>query len=208
MDKVDALYDYGVRMITPMHYMVNEIGDIMTAPAKQGKLTEVGRKIVERMMALGIIVDVAHAHYNTLQGIAEIAGANGVPIVDSHTNLTRRNNPYGTTRLRTWEEMEIIAKTNGVVCTWPMSSQPVDSHRTSFLDWAAENLEIAQTIGIDHVGLGTDGGGSLTPLIEGYESILDLPKLADAMDKVGFKPSEISAYMGGNMLRIIKQCLG
>jgi len=61
-------------------------------------------------MDLGIIVDVAHAHYNTLQGIAEIARTNRVPIIDSHTSFTGRENPYGTTRLRTWKKWNLWRK--------------------------------------------------------------------------------------------------
>jgi microsomal dipeptidase-like Zn-dependent dipeptidase len=205
--KIDLLYNYGVRVITPMHYMVNEIGDIMTQPAQWGQLTDVGAKMVERMMALGIIVDVAHAHADTLQGIADIALANDVPIIDSHTCLSRRKNPYGTTRARTREEMERVANTGGIVCTWPLAVQGGESQRTSLLDWAAENLEIARTIGIEHVGLGTDAGGGVPDFVEGYKSIMDLPRLVDAMYQVGFKPIEVSAYMGGNILRIIKRCL-
>jgi microsomal dipeptidase-like Zn-dependent dipeptidase len=209
LDKVDELYNLGVRLITPMHRIVNDIGDIMTASPSNGGITVIGQQLVERMMSLGIIVDVAHAHFNTLEGIAEIARVNGVPIIDSHTSLTHRENPYGTTRLRTAEEMEMVAETGGVVCTWP-SRWYVDTnhHRTSFLDWAKENLEIVREIGIGHIGLGTDGGGGGPGLIDGYESILDLPKLVEAMVEVGFKRGEIQAYMGGNMLRVIKQCIG
>ncbi len=212
LDKLDELYDLGVRLINPMHNRVNVIGSIMTEipPGdSNGGLTGFGQQMVERMMSLGIIVDAAHAYINTLQGIAEIARIHGVPIIDSHTSLTHRENPYGTTRLRTFEEMEMVAETGGVVCTWPLGWY-VDAshHRTSFLDWANETLEIARHIGIEHVGLGTDGGGGLPDLIVGYESILDLPKLVEAMEEVGFKRSEIAAYMGGNIFRIIKQCIG
>ena len=134
---------------------------------------------------------------------------NGVPIIDSHKSLTHRENPYGTTRLRTFEEMEMVAETGGVVCTWPLAwSVDENHHRTSFSDWAEENLEIAQRLGIEHVGLGTDGGGGLPDLIDGYESILDLPNLVDAMDEVGFKRRDITAYMGGNLRRVIKNCIG
>ncbi len=208
LDKVDELYDLGVRLITPMHNRINAIGDIMTAAPSNGGLTGVGQQMVERMMSLGIIVDVAHAHRNTLQGIAGIALSNGVPIIDSHTSLTHRENPYGTTRLRTFEEMEMVAETGGVVCTWPLGWYVDDSHhRMSVLDWARENLEIVRRIGIEHVGLGTDGGGGLPDLVDGYESILDLPNLVEAMDEVGFKRSEIAAYMGGNSFRVMRQCI-
>jgi membrane dipeptidase len=216
LNKVDELYDLGVRLITPIHDRVNAIGYTMKVQApdvlphpNDGALTLIGQQMVERMMSLGMIVDVAHAYINTLQGIAEIARINGVPIIDSHTSLTHRENPYGTTRLRTFEEMEMVAETGGMVCTWPLGwYSDASHHRTSFLDWAEENLEIARRIGIEHVGLGTDGGGGLPELIEGYGSILDLPKLVVAMEEVGFKRSEIAAYMGGNLFRIIKQCIG
>jgi membrane dipeptidase len=210
VDKVDLLYDLGVRLITPMHNKVNAIGYTMKVQPPDalphpdgGSLTVVGQQQVERMMSLGIIVDVAHAYINTLQGIAEIARINGVPIIDSHTSLTHTEN-YGNTRTRTFQEMEMIVETGGVVCTWPLSY----GNRTSFLAWASETLQIAEHFGIEHVGLGTDGGGGLPELIEGYGSILDLPKLAVAMEEVGFKRNEIAAYMGKNMLRVIKQCLG
>ena len=203
LNRVNELYNLGVRLITPMHNRINAIGDIMTAAQSNGGLTGVGQQMVERMMSLGMIVDAAHAYINTLQGIAEIARINGVPIIDSHTSLTHIEN-YGNTRARTIEEMEMVAETGGVVCTWPLSY----GNRTSFLDWANETVEIARQIGIEHVGLGTDGGGGLPDLIEGYGSILDLPKLVEAMEEVGLKRSEIAAYMGGNLFRIIKQCIG
>ncbi len=59
-----------------------------------------------------------------------------------------------------------------------------------------------------HIALGTDGGGVLPEMVGGDKSILDLPKLVIAVDEVGFKRSEIAAYMGGNLFRVIKQCIG
>ena len=203
--RVDVLYDYGVRLMTLMHYMINEIGDIMTAPPQHNGLTHIGQQFVERMMSLGILVDVAHAHIDTLAGVVEIADEAGLPIIDSHTSLAHVAN-YGHTRRRTLEEMEMIAETGGLVCTWPVRYDP---SRVTILDWANENLEISRNIGIEHIGLGTDGCGLKceTSLIEGYDSILDLPKLVEAMDEVGFKRSEIEAYMGGNLFRVTKQCV-
>jgi len=206
---IDDLYGLGVRLITLMHRRVNQIGDIMTGAPVNGGLTDIGQQIVERMIKLGIIVDVAHAHINTLEGIAEIARSERVPIIDSHTSLTHRSNPYGTTRLRTFAEMEMVAETGGVICTWPLKWYfDENNHRTTVLNWAEENLEIAQRIGIEHLALGTDGGGVLPEMVDSYESILDLPKLVAAMDEVGFKRREITAYMGGNLFRVIKKCIG
>ena len=208
---LDILYECGVRMITLMHYLDNQFGQAMRkdrAKTYGNGLEVLGEKVVNRMMELGIVIDVAHAHYPTLRDIAKIATTNGIPLIDSHTSLSPCTEFCGG-RLRTWEEMEMVAETGGVICTWPLKWEGSNgSSRLTIHDWAKENLEIAREIGIEHVGLGTDGGGVLPLMVDDYSSILDLPKLVEAMDEVGLKRSEIEAYMGGNLFRVIKQCIG
>ena len=204
--KIDDLYQYGVRVITLMHYRVSVFGDIMTAPPKHKGLTNEGKKLVGRMQELGIVVDVAHAHIDTLKGIVEITGK---PVIDSHTGLSYTSEPPGG-RSRSWKEMEMVAKTGGVVCTWPLAFKRKAVQRETFLDWAREALAMKQRLGIDHIGLGTDSGGLLktSRVIEGYKDIRDITRLADAMLEVGLTKNDIAAFMGGNLLRVIKACIG
>jgi len=63
-------------------------------------------------------------------------------------------------------------------------------------------------IGMEHVGLGTDGGGHLPARIKGYSDVRDLRKLAQAMTEVGLTREDIAAYMGGNFLRVFKAYTG
>jgi len=211
VDRVNEFYEMGVRMITLIHYRNNELGDVMRVwrdldpgPRNQG-LTSAGRKIVERMQEIGIMVDAAHAHMSTLKQIVEVSGK---PLVDSHTNPCSFEDPSKCGRLRTWKEMEWVAKTGGVVCTWPFAYRRESIRRMSFLDWAGEILEMKKRLGMEHVGLGTDGGGHLSRLIEGYRDVRDLVQLAKAMQEVGFTQDEISAYMGGNFYRVLRSCIG
>lgn len=213
-EDLDNLYNYGVRMITLMHDQDSQFGYAMRKTAVNDDdtgLTELGKKVIEKMMELGIVVDVAHAHYYTLKDIVEIARENNVPILDSHTSLhpcKYYENQCGG-RLRTWDEMEMVASTGGLICTWPLRWERQDgTGRLTIEDWAKENYEIKEKLGSNHIALGTDGGGLLPKLVEGYKDILDLPKLVEAMHKVGFKGNEIEAYMGGNFLRILKRCIG
>lgn len=203
-DKLDELRDHGVRLVTVMHYQRGDLGDIMTEVPFHGGLTQKGKTIIEKMCSLGLIIDCAHAHVNTLGPITEIALAHGLPVIDSHTGLTRMAEPQ-TGRRRTLGEMKTIADTGGVVCIWPVSY----GTKTEFRNWAGEIRLIADEIGIEHVGLGTDGGGigTAAPLINGYSSVLDLPKLVAAMYDAGFKRSEIDAFFGGNLLRVMKAYL-
>ncbi len=197
--------------MTLLHYRNNELGDTMRmsrnlspGPLCHG-LTPAGRKVVERMQNLGIVVDVAHAHTATLKEIAEISSR---PLVDSHTNPCPIEDPLQCGRSRTWKEMEWIAKTEGVVCTWPLAYARGATTRRTFSDWAKEILEMKNRLGMEHVGLGTDGGGNLPGFIEGYRDIGDLVKLVKAMQEVGFPKDEIAAYVGGNVYRVLRSCIG
>jgi microsomal dipeptidase-like Zn-dependent dipeptidase len=209
-ENLETLYRNGVRMVTIMHNDDNQFGQVMKdRPGKDAPgLTDLGAHLVERLIALGMIVDVAHAHYATLKDVADIARLRGVPIVDSHTSLTPAPEPDGH-RLRTWEEMETVAGTGGVVCTWPLkwSSQALQYDRGTVFHWARENYEMKLRLGPDGVGLGTDGGGRLPAFVDGYASILDLPKLADAMCQAGFGRFEVESYMGRSMAGVIRRCL-
>ncbi len=211
VDRVNEFYNMGVRMITLIHFRNNELGDVMRpwkdldpGPRNRG-LTPAGTKIIERMQELGMTVDVAHAHRDTLRQIAEVSGK---PLVDSHTNPCSFDDPTRCGRLRTWKEMEWVAKTGGIVCTWPFAYRKESIRRMSFLDWAGEILEMKRRLGMEHVGLGTDGGGHLSKLIEGYRDVRDLVRLVKAMREVGFSQGEISAYMGGNFYRVLRSCIG
>ena len=166
---------------------------------------------MQRMQQRPGLHDVAHAHVNTLEDIVEIALRYGVPIFDSHTALARTSS--NGSRHRTIEGMKLIAETGGVVCTRPVQvciPNSAECPRNSLEDWAGENFRIAGEIGFDHIGLGTDGGGigNAASLVVGYDSILDLPLLAEAMGNAGFAQSEIAAYMGKHFFRILKRCIG
>lgn len=106
--------------------------------------------------------------------------------------------------------MEMVAKTGGVVCLWPLAFKRKTVQRITFLDWAKEVLAMKQRLGMDYIGLGTDNGGffKTSRVIEGYKDIRDMTKLAEAMLEVGLTKDDIAAFMGGNVLRVIKACIG
>ncbi|HET6489646.1 MAG TPA: membrane dipeptidase [Syntrophales bacterium] len=210
-DRVNEFYRYGVRLITLIHYNNNQLGDCMknwpglNPGPKNNGLTAAGRSVVERMQELGMVVDVAHADSPTLKQVCRMSRR---PVVDSHSHPCSLSDMKQCGRLRTWKDMEAVAKTGGVVCTWPLASSRGKSKRESFRDWAAEILEMKRNIGMEHVGLGTDGGGGLPRFVKGYVNVRDLVQLVRAMQDAGFTREEISAYMGGNTYRALKACIG
>ncbi len=201
--RVNDFHDYGVRMITLVHLGANELGE-STASGQGTGLTAAGRRVVERMQERGVLVDVAHASLLTLKHVGEISRR---PIVDSHTHLCASADAARCGRLRTWQGMEIVAKTGGVVCTWPMADN-ARSKRETFRDWAREIKEMKQRLGMEHVGLGTDGGGGLPKFVDGWRDVRDLVHLVAAMQEEGFTREEISAYLGGNFHRVLRESIG
>lgn len=205
LQNLNTFYDYGVRLMTIMHEHDNEIGYNQRS-GSDGPLTPFGVQVIERMNKLGMVVDVAHANTSTLKSIAEICAG---PLIDSHTSLLAPGGDRsGGRRLRTWEEMEIIANTGGVVCTWPLAYVGSHSQRTTLEHWAKEIVQMKARLGIEHCGLGTDGGGGLPRLIEGWESIASVPKLVAALQVAGLTNEDIAAFVGGNFLRLLNGCLG
>lgn len=206
IENLDKFYQYGVRMITVMHAHNNRIGFHQRSQS-DGPLTPFGTQVIERMNELGMVIDVAHTKTQTLKGIVEVSAK---PLVDSHTNPM----PYGyvhpkPTRLRYWAEMELVAKTGGVICTWPAGySNKYRELRTTLRHWAEEIVEFKKRLGIEHVGLGTDGGGNLSRKVKGWQSIMSLSRLIGAMREVGLSQDDIAAYTRGNFLRVLKQSLG
>ncbi len=60
---------------------------------------------------------------------------------------------------------------------------------------------VAQTAGIDHVGLGSDFDG-IAFLPAGMASAADLPKLTAALHQRGYTPDQLRKLLGANLLRV------
>ncbi|MBA4394751.1 MAG: hypothetical protein C0407_14470 [Desulfobacca sp.] len=196
LENLDYFFEeFSVRLITLLHDTHNAIGRHQREVPSEEGLTPFGRSVVERMNRLGMIIDVAHAQTNTLRDITALTTK---PVVDSHTGLTVKALPFS--RLRSWEEMEWVAKGDGVICTWPLSHRT----RNTLVDWAKEIVAMKSRLGLSYIGLGTDGGGRLPKTLEGYTNISDLGKLVRAMTEVGLDQADIRAFLSGNLERVVR----
>ena len=92
LDRLDAMEARGVRSIQLTHYLVNETGDIQTAPPVHGGLTPFGADVVRRMNRLGIIVDVAHCSEDTVTAWPRWRPR---PFLCTHANLMEPGVPNG-----------------------------------------------------------------------------------------------------------------
>jgi membrane dipeptidase len=71
-------------------------------------------------------------------------------------------------------------------------------------EWLAVVDRAIQLVGENHVMLGSDFDGGPT-LPRGMRDIRDLPMLTDAMLKRGWSEQRIKKFLGGNLLRVVRQ---
>ena len=80
---------------------------------------------------------------------------------------------------------------------------PEDIKLTPY-EWLAVVDRAIGLVGEDHVMLGSDFDGGPT-LPRGMRDIRDLPMLTEAMLKRGWSEQRIRKFLGGNLLRVVRQ---
>ena len=207
LDRVEEVYKRGLRHLQLLHEkddMVSPLGDTNTVPAHLGGLTAFGAEVVRECNRLGIVVDLAHASHETVLGALKVVTQ---PLVISHTNLDTftGSNPKMAgmmkPRLISKDHAKVVADAGGVVGVW--------THLADSLTAFVESIKaMADAIGIDHVGIGTDtdllssrsGQGSniaYPGMTAGF-----FPAAAGEMLRHGFTPDEIAKIAGGNYCRV------
>ncbi len=191
----DAYHRHQLRHLQLTHYRVNELGDIQTAPPVHQGLTDFGAAVIERCNDLGIVVDIAHGTYELVQRAAKVTRR---PLVLSHTSLSPHPGRYS--RAISPAHARLVADTGGVIGVWPVAPTYPD------LAAMAQGMRsLAQCVGVEHVGLGTDMLGLLSPSVLG--SYRKLPLLAQALLDAGFNERDAAAILGGNYARVYTQSL-
>ncbi len=195
VEKLRLCYGDGVRVINPMHYHHNEIGDMMTATPVHNGLTDQGKAIIKAMNTLGIVIDGAHASLASLSQIIDISEH---PIICSHTHILKSDQVMP--RFITKDLALRIAQAGGIIGSWPagIGISTMDGMITRI-------LELVDIVGIDHVGIGTDMDANYKPVWDDYA---DFPLVVMRLLQRGLREDEVAKIIGGNGLRVLKAVTG
>lgn len=192
----EAYSRWSLRHLQLTHYRVNELGDIQTEEPVHNGLTDFGVEVIKACNRQGIVVDVAHGTFDLVKRAAAVTSK---PLVLSHTSLSA--NPGPRSRTISPDHARLIAGTGGVIGIWPPATI---FHDKAAL--AAGMARMADLVGIDHVGLGSDMLGLVgASSFAGYD---ELPALAQALLQRGFSADETRKLLGGNYQRAFAASLG
>ena len=159
-----------------------------------------GKELVEQMETLGLLVDVSHLNE---RGFTDVAKMSSKPFIASHSNSHQlcpviRN-------LRDDQLMQ-IASADGVVginfCP-PFLIQK--NPEKASINTVVQHIKyIAELIGVEYVGLGSDFDGiETTP--KGLENVSKMKNIPPLLDKEGFSKQDIAKIMGGNFQRVFNR---
>lgn len=227
-----AYYQLGLRRCGIAYNVANWFGGGCLEP--DVGLTRAGRRLVEEVHKLGIVLDVG-GHTGEQTSLDAIALSAGRLVICSHTNVAALNdNP----RCISDRLIEAIAKTGGVIGLTALNDFHVRSRTDvniprspqTTLDKHLDQYDyLRQLVGADHIGLGPDFvEGRFIPLetlnpllngreigsdppwlyVKGFENIAELPNVTRGLIERGWSTGEIRKVLGENWLRVYEKVWG
>ncbi len=167
-------------------------------------LTDAGRALVRALRDAKVLVDVSHLNQKGFYEVAEIGGG---PVVATHSNA---HAICPAARNLTDAQLSVIRQTGGLVGVCfnandlrPDGQKNMDTPLEVIADHAAY---LAEHLGADHVGIGSDFDGCNLPLQIG--SAAGYPRLAEALRRRGFNEVEVRGILWDNWLRTLRAVWG
>ncbi|MGQ9647487.1 MAG: dipeptidase [Thermodesulfobacteriota bacterium] len=213
---LDVFYKLGVRVIQLTYNEKNMVGDGCTELTDCG-LSKFGKKIIERMNKLGMVVDLSHVGFKTSMEAMEVSKD---PVIFSHSNAWQ---VCPSKRNLKDEQIKALAKKKGVI---GMNIYPgfVKKNNPTLNDLLDHVDYIADLVGTDYIGIGFDFStpGDLksykywgyepdTYLIppwthpKNIEDISKAPNFTKGLVSRGYSEQDIKKILGENFIRVFKE---
>ena len=193
-------------------------------------LTMFGRKVIEKLNELNILISLSHVGYKTSMDAIELSND---PVAITHSNCRALRDIY---RNKSDEEIYALAEKQGVMGMTVSSKFLVDQggvNGSTLQDLVAHINHVVDLVGVDHIGIGTDisefetqeyfdevklgsyfktypeqmvDGADLRMYYpEGIRSISDSCNITRALVASGFSDQEITKILGLNWLRLFEK---
>lgn len=228
LDRIEVLYGFGVRSLGITYSEANALGSGLKEP-RDGGLTAFGRRAVERMNRVGMLIDCSHCGDRTTLDTIETSE---LPIVLSHIGARAL---WDSHRLAPDHVLEACAARGGLIGIEAAPHTTVSpDHPRHGLESVMDHFEhVRSLVGIDHVTFGPDtvygdhvglhdvyaanlsiaasraGSRGTVPLerveyVDGLENPTEgSHNLVRVLVRAGYEDQEIAKVMGGNALRVL-----
>ncbi|MGN0734277.1 MAG: dipeptidase [Anaerovoracaceae bacterium] len=201
-ERVQEVYDMGVRLITLMWNFENSVGFPCSddAEAHLKGLKPFGIEVVEKMNELGMIIDVSHMSEG---GFYDVAKHSKKPFVASHSCARALCNHR---RNLTDDQLRTIGNAGGIAgVNFECSFLKEGSDHATYDQIIEHLLYMKDKAGIDAVGFGSDFDG-----IDDNGELINYSGFTTLLERMEgkFTYDEIDKICRGNALRVIKDVIG
>jgi membrane dipeptidase len=193
IENIERLYENSFRMMSLQHFFDNKLGGSLHGTSGAG-LTEFGKQAIDEMQRLGIIIDVSHSSENVVKDVLSLSNQ---PLVISHTGF----NGYCESPRNISDSLMVeIAEKGGLIGVGFWDAAVCDNTPRSVAEAIIYGISL---IGADHVALGSDFDGTITP---GFDTS-ELVAITHELLELGLGKEEIRKVMGENMLSFLQENL-
>lgn len=218
---VRIFHELGLRVVQLTYNTANAAG-CGCYETRDGGLTDYGRDLVHTMNDLGILVDLSHVGAKTAKDVIDVSKR---PVAYTHCCPSAlKAHP----RNKSDEDLRYIVDRGGFVGVAgvpPFLPKGLDS---TVDDYADAVRHVANVIGEDRIGIGTDitqnqkqdffdyiasdkgYGRQLVdlggiPILGGFETLKDYQHILDALKRKGFTSRQIEKVVGANWLNFLDE---
>jgi len=207
LEHLQVAYNYGLRAVGPAHYGPGRYANGTDA---SGRLNDAGKQLLKEMERLNMILDATHLCDDAFWDAMELY--NG-PIWASHNNcraLVNHNRQFSDEMIKVLIEKEavigIALDAWMMVPNWERGISAPKKMNCS-LEVMLDHIDhICQLAGnTNHVGIGTDLDGAFGKEQSPYdlETIADLQKLPQLLERRGYSAKDIENMMHGNWITFL-----
>ncbi|MGH9337897.1 MAG: dipeptidase, partial [Vicinamibacteria bacterium] len=231
LDRVEILYGFGVRAMGITYSESNSLGSGLKE-ARDGGLTAFGKRVVERMNQVGMLIDCSHCGDLTTLDVIE---ASRKPIVLSHIGARAL---WNTNRMAPDDVLKSCADKGGIIGIEAAPHTTLTAaHPRHDLESYMEHFEyVKDLVGIDHVSFGPDTlygdhvglhhvykvslsisesrqtAEAGTPPYEEVEYVEGVENPTEASYNIvrwlvahGYSDEQVAKVVGGNSLRLLEE---
>ena len=219
---VDVLWGLGIRMVGLTWNTRNQFADGAGEPDGAG-LSKLGRALVNRLVEVGAVLDLAHASERTFYEVLERVPRGGAVVSHAACRALR-----DTPRNLDDAQLRALAEHGGVlgVMALPLA---VDVEQPTIARYVDHVEHALATMGAGHVGIGADfirqvvrsgaipspnpgaalmpAGMELDAAIEGLEGPAGFPAVVAELRARGLDGLELDGVLGGNFLQFLAATL-
>lgn len=207
---INTLYKLGIRHAMLTWNEENAFATGVGSSNTERGLTTLGKSAINKMEALGILIDVSHANEKTFWDIYKYTQK---PFIASHSNAYSL---CPTARNLKNDQLKAIAERNGVIGmnSW---SEFIDK-RTPTAEILANHVDyIVELIGINHVACGFDFcdyldkeamsfSNGVKPTL-GLESAAKIPNFISILKSRGYTDEDLEKIAFKNIMRVLTSVL-